>query len=84
LRARGGTIAAALKGNPPAEIAFDVNLIRKDPRTMLDEARGEGRALPVAAKTLQVFDQAAREGLGSKDCSALMPHWVEHGKDPGP
>jgi len=83
LKVRGGTIAAALKGNPPAEISFDVNLIRKDLRTMLDEARGEGRALPVAAKTLQVLDAAAREGLGSKDCSALMPHWVEHGKDPG-
>jgi len=25
----------------------------------------------------------ALAGLGSKDCSSLMPHWLEHGKDPG-
>jgi 3-hydroxyisobutyrate dehydrogenase len=76
LKVRGPVIAAALKGDPPAAPAFDIDSIRKDLRTMLAEAAASGGTLPVAAQALAVFDQAAADGWGSRDGTALPAYWA--------
>ncbi|TMH10042.1 MAG: NAD(P)-dependent oxidoreductase, partial [Betaproteobacteria bacterium] len=42
LKVRGPAIAAALQGKETTPVTFDVDLIRKDLRTMLDEAKALG------------------------------------------
>ena len=76
LKARGPAIAAALLGKDVAPVTFDVNSIRKDLRTMIEEAHSLGAALPVTERALGCFDEASREGLGAKDASALPARFV--------
>ncbi len=71
LKVRGAALAAALQGKEVAPVTFDVDSIRKDLRTMIEEARALGSGLPVTERALQCFDEAAGEGLGSKDSSTL-------------
>lgn len=75
LKTRGPNIAAAIDGQalPPA---FDVDSIRKDLRTMIVEAAGEGAELPLATRALAVFDQAAKDGWGGKDGATLPSYWA--------
>jgi 3-hydroxyisobutyrate dehydrogenase len=75
LKVRGAAIADALSGKPPGAPAFDVDSIRKDLRTMLAEARLHGATLPLAERTLAVYDDAARDGWGARDGSALPSYW---------
>jgi 3-hydroxyisobutyrate dehydrogenase len=77
LKVRGSTIAAALKGEDTGAVTFDVDSIRKDLTTMIDEARALGTTLPVAERALECFDQAAREGLGSQDGTMLPVRWAK-------
>ena len=72
LKARGAAIAAALQGREVAPVTFDIDSIRKDLRTMIEEGHALGSNLPVTERALAVFDEAAKEGLGAKD-SALLP-----------
>lgn len=76
LRVRGGAIAAALGGGEVSPVTFDVNLIRKDLRTMVEEARVLGRTLPVAERALECFDEAARQGFGGDDGAMLPVRWA--------
>jgi 3-hydroxyisobutyrate dehydrogenase len=76
LRVRGATIAAALEGKAAQTVTFDVDSIRKDLRTMLDEANGRGLSLPVTARVLECFDDVARKGFGSDDASAVPARWL--------
>ena len=76
LKARGPAIAQALKGEEVAPVTFDVDSIRKDLRTMLEEGRALGADLPVTACALASFDEASREGLGSKDASTLPARFI--------
>src|SRR3989449_11131939 len=46
LKVRGPAVAAALAGKDPGGATFNVDSIRKDLRTMLEEARALGRELP--------------------------------------
>lgn len=82
LRARGPAIALALSGGDPQPRTFDVELIRKDLRTMLEEARAGGADLPLAARVLEVYDGASAEGWGERDAAALPSYWP--GKAAGP
>lgn len=75
LKVRGPAIAKALAGGEPGPVTFDVDLIRKDLRTMLEEARARGAELPVVSKVLEVYDAAAREGWGARDGAALPAYW---------
>jgi 3-hydroxyisobutyrate dehydrogenase len=75
LKVRGPNIAQALAGGPPVQPAFDVDLICKDLRTMIEEAKSRGAELPVAARALSVFEQAAKEGWGPRDGSSLVSYW---------
>ena len=77
LKVRGGALAAALSGKEVSPVTFDVDLIRKDLRTMIEEAQALGRALPVAERALECIDQAARDGLGVEDGAVIPAHWVQ-------
>ena len=78
LKVRGATIAATLRGKETAPVTFDVDLIRKDLRTMLDEAAGLGVRLPLTAQALERYDEAARDGLGASDATMLPAYWLRH------
>ena len=76
LKARGPAIADALNGKEVAPVTFDIDSIRKDLRTMIEEARALGAALPVTERALACFDEASNEGLGSKDASTLPARFI--------
>jgi 3-hydroxyisobutyrate dehydrogenase len=76
LKQRGPAIAAALEGQPTGPVTFDVDSIRKDLRTMLEQASALGVPMPVTERTLECFDGAAKDGLGKSDCTAAPAHWV--------
>ena len=76
LKVRGPAIAAALAGKDPGGATFNVDSIRKDLRTMLEEARALGRELPVTQRALECFDQVARNGLGAADAAMLPASWL--------
>jgi 3-hydroxyisobutyrate dehydrogenase len=80
LKVRGPAIAAALSGAAPIAPAFDVDSIRKDLRTMVAEAQSRGASLPLAERTLAIFDDASKDGWGDRDGSALPAYWP--GKQP--
>ncbi len=61
LKVRGPAIAATLQGKETTPVTFDVDLIRKDLRTMLDEAKALGVTLPVSSCALECYDDIARE-----------------------
>jgi 3-hydroxyisobutyrate dehydrogenase len=71
LKIRAPTIAAVLAGATP-EVGFDLNGMRKDLVTMLEFAGARGVDIPAAAKTLESFDAAVRDGLGDRDNSLLI------------
>jgi 3-hydroxyisobutyrate dehydrogenase len=80
LKNRGPAIAAALNGKDPGPPAFDVELICKDLRTMIAEAKARGATLPLAEKTLAIYDDAAREGWGKRDGAWLPAYWPNRGQ----
>ena len=75
LKVRGPAVAEALSGGPGIAATFDVNSICKDLNTMLAEAKGLGAELPLAERTLAVFAEAAGQGWGERDGSALPSYW---------
>ncbi len=76
LKVRAPALAATLGGRDPGPPTFDIDSIRKDMRTMLEEAASRGVALPVTAEALACFDQASEAGLGERDCSVLPALWA--------
>jgi 3-hydroxyisobutyrate dehydrogenase len=79
LKVRGAAIAATLQGQVTDPVTFDVDLIRKDLRTMLEEAAGLGVELPLTSRALDCYDAAARLGLGTSDATMLPAHWLHTG-----
>ena len=75
LKARGPAIAQALDGGNPSPVTFDVDLVLKDLRTILDEAKTRGVRLPVVEQTLAVYEDAAKAGWGPRDAAALPAYW---------
>lgn len=80
LKVRGPVIAAALKGEDPSPTNFEVDALRKDLRTMIEEANHLGTSLPVAERALEVYDEASGKGWGKRDGNALPRYWSERGK----
>ena len=76
LKGRGPTIVAALQGKDTGPITFNVDLIRKDLRTMIEEAASRGITLPVASSALASFDDAAKEGFNASDAVTLPVRWM--------
>jgi 3-hydroxyisobutyrate dehydrogenase len=77
LKVRGAALAAALAGKDTGVITFDIDSIRKDLQTMIEEAQALGGTLPVTARALECFDQASREGLGKGDATLLPVRWAK-------
>jgi len=67
-------------GQDTGPITFDVDLIRKDLRTMIDEAASQGKTLPVATQALKCFDEAAQDGMNASDAVTLPVRWMRKGK----
>jgi 3-hydroxyisobutyrate dehydrogenase len=69
LKARAAAVAAALAGGDGGTPAFDVDAMRKDLRTMAEEAMSRGIDLPLVSRTYEVVDTISREGFGGRDCT---------------
>lgn len=80
LKSRGAVTAAALAGKPEGAVTFDLDSLRKDLRTMIEEGRLLGRSMPVVTKALELYDAASRDGWGARDIAAHPAYWVGHGK----
>ena len=80
LKVRGAAIAATLQGKETTPVTFDVDLIRKDLRTMLEEATALGVEMPLTAQALERYDEAARNGFGAKDATMLPVYWLRRGR----
>jgi 3-hydroxyisobutyrate dehydrogenase len=79
LKVRGSVIGGAINGVEPAQTTFDIDSVRKDLRTMIEEAASLGARLPVAEQALACFDEAAAAGMGAKDCAMLPVRWSKLG-----
>ena len=75
LEHRGGDIAEALDGKLKPSRNFDVDSVRKDLRTMLEEARSLGCTLPVVERALECYDEQSRAGAGGTDCAIHPVMW---------
>ena len=77
LKSRGPTIVEALGGKVPADVTFNIDSIRKDLATMIEEAQTLGYDLPLAARALECYDTASRAGLGDGDAVMLPVSWLK-------
>ncbi|MCC7275330.1 MAG: NAD(P)-dependent oxidoreductase [Alphaproteobacteria bacterium] len=75
LKARGAAVAKTLATMEAGSATFDCDSIRKDLRTMVAEAHARGFDLPLAERTLAVYDEASRAGWGGRDCTELPAYW---------
>lgn len=81
LKTRGAMLADAMQGKTPDNVTFNIDSIRKDMATMIDEARALGYdELPVTARALECFDRVSRAGLGDGDAVMLPMTWLQHKK----
>jgi len=76
IKSRGPAVAAFLGGKDPGPPTMTVELVCKDLRTMIAEARAMGGTVPAAEAALKCFEAAARGGLGDKDQSVLPGRWA--------
>jgi len=79
LKGRAAALAAAPGGREAGPITVDVDAMRKDLRTMVEEARSLGTTLPVTSSALQCYDEASRSGLGKSDITTIPVRWMKHG-----
>ena len=75
LKNRGAAVAKALAGEDTGPAAFDMQAMRKDLATMVEEGASLGVDLPAAASVLAAFDRAIAAGQGSID-GVRIPAWV--------
>ena len=71
LKTRGAALAAAMAGAAPASVSVDIETMRKDLRTMVEEAAAAGLTLPVTARALDCYDAVAQAGEGGRDITAF-------------
>jgi 3-hydroxyisobutyrate dehydrogenase len=77
LRNRAGAVALAIQGKDVGPITVDIDAMRKDLRTMVEEARALGTELPVTSRALECYDQASGAGLGKGDITAIPVRWMK-------
>jgi 3-hydroxyisobutyrate dehydrogenase len=75
MKARAGAVADALKGEQVPG-TFDIDSIRKDMRTMLEEAQARGVDLPLVTQALACYDECSAAGLGPLDPAMETAYWV--------
>jgi 3-hydroxyisobutyrate dehydrogenase len=66
LKSRGPALTAALQGKDVGPITVDIDAMRKDLRTMIEEAKSFGADLPVTSSALQCYDEASRRAVSRK------------------
>jgi 3-hydroxyisobutyrate dehydrogenase len=76
LRNRAPVLAAAILGKDTGPITVDIDAMRKDLRTMVEEAKALGAELPVTARALECYDQASGAGLGKGDITGIPVRWM--------
>jgi len=77
LKNRGTALAAAIEGKAVGPITVDIDAMRKDLRTMVEEADSLGTRLPVTSRALECYDDASRAGLGKGDITAIQVRWMK-------
>jgi 3-hydroxyisobutyrate dehydrogenase len=77
LKNRAAALAVALQGKEVTPITVDIDAMRKDLRTMVEEAKGLGTELPVTARALECYDQASSAGLGKGDITGIPVRWMK-------
>lgn len=77
LKVKAESVAATLSGHDDVAPTFEIDAMRKDLRTMLEEAAASGIPLPVAAQTLTALDEASAAGLGGQDCAYVPAYWAK-------
>jgi len=77
LKNRGPALAAAIQGKAVGPITVDIDAMRKDLRTMVEEAEALGAELPVTSSALECYDKASRAGLGKGDITAIPVRWMK-------
>jgi 3-hydroxyisobutyrate dehydrogenase len=82
MKVRGWAVADALKGERVPG-TFDIDSIRKDMRTMLEEAAARGVELPLVAKALTCYDECSAAGFGQLDPAMETAYWVGRGAGKG-
>ncbi len=70
LKVRGPVIAAALSGKDTGTITFDIDSLRKDLQTMIEEAQSLGGTLPVTASALAMLRRSLARGARQRRCDA--------------
>jgi 3-hydroxyisobutyrate dehydrogenase len=80
LKNRGPALAAAIQGKDVGPVTVDIDAMRKDLRTMVEEASALGTSLPVTARALECYDQASGAGLGKGDITAIPVRWMKQAK----
>lgn len=80
LKMRAPAIVSALQGEDLGPAHFNIDSIRKDLRTMVEEASALGYTLPTVQSALGAFDQASAGGLGHGDGTQLAAWWLKHAK----
>jgi len=80
LKNRGPALAAAIQEKAVGPVTVDIDAMRKDLRTMVEEAESLGTRLPVTSRALECYDEASRAGLGKGDITAIPVRWM---KKPG-
>jgi 3-hydroxyisobutyrate dehydrogenase len=80
LKTRGKAIAEELANEYQGPVTFDVDSMRKDLRCMIDEGNSLGVDMPLSARTLACFDDAAGAGLGAKDCAVIPARWARNAR----
>lgn len=81
MKARAPKIAAALKSGQPGATFFNIDSIRKDLRTMIEEGKNLGYSLPVAQAALSSYDRSSDAGYGACDGSELVTSWLTIAKN---
>jgi len=82
MKVRGPAVADALRGETVPG-TFDIDSIRKDMRTMLEEAEARGVELPLVAKTLACYDECSAAGFGPLDPAMETAYWINRGTGKG-
>jgi 3-hydroxyisobutyrate dehydrogenase len=76
LKNRGPALTAALQGKDVGAITVDIDAMRKDLRTMIEEAGALGTRLPVTSSALECYDEASQAGLGKGDITGIPVRWM--------
>jgi 3-hydroxyisobutyrate dehydrogenase len=76
LKNRAAVLTAVLQGKDAGPVTTDIDSMRKDLRTMVEEASGLGTSLPVTSRALDCYGEASRAGLGKGDITGIPVHWM--------